>query len=345
MKKNILLAIRMVSALVFIVSGLSKLFPAEVFELTLINAGAATWNTSPYLARFIITVELFLGAALLQKHYLKRLIVPSSILLLFIFSVQLIYTLIVKGNSGNCGCFGEFLPMSPLNALIKNIVLIILLVYFYLSYMEETIQKLFILSGIFILSVAAVFIISPIQNIQKDTPLVNNVKEPVTEIPKNSIIQQIVKKDTTTKAVIVKEEEKQKEKIKLMPKSESVFSDFHYFSDSVYVDLDSGIKLVGVLSLDCEHCMTAATDIIKLQEEMKLPPVYFLYLGEEDQLQNFYAHSGANDIYFKIINARTFFSLIKDSPPRIVLLNNGNIIGDWGISTFSKEALKKALTK
>jgi len=345
MKKNILLAIRIVSALVFIVSGLSKLFPAEVFELTLINAGAATWNTSPYLARFIIAVELFLGVALLQKHYLKRLIVTSSLLLLIIFSVHLIYIIIAIGNSGNCGCFGELLPMSPLNALVKNIVLIFLLVYFYLSYKEETIQKLFIPSGIFILSVAAVFIISPIQKIQKDMPIVNNIPLPVDDIPKDSIVQQVVKKDTTTKEVIVKEEEKQKDKVKLLPKSESVFSDFHYFSDSVYVDLDSGIKLVGVLSLDCEHCMTAATDLIKLQEEMKLPPVYFLYLGEEDQLQNFYAHSGANDIYFKILNARTFFSLIKDSPPRVVLLNNGNIIGDWDISTFSKGALKKALTK
>lgn len=333
----ILIIIRVISALVFIISGLSKLFPAEVFELTLINAGAASGSTAPYLARLIIGVELFLGIALLQKNFLKRIIVPSSILLLVVFSLHLIYTLVIEGNTGNCGCFGELLPMSPLSALIKNIILIILLAFFYFRYKEETKQRIYVPAIILVISLFAADIISPIQEIQKDNPLAIDSTSTEPQIIKDTIEQQ-KKKPVTNKPV-------SKSTPDLLPKTPSVFSDFHYFSDSVYVDLDKGIKIAALLSLDCDHCMAAAKDIVELKKEMKTPPVYFLYLEEQEQLADFFAYTGANRIPYKLINARTFFSLIKDAPPRIVMLNNGNIVSDWDEGSFSRETLRKVIIK
>ena len=45
----------------------------------------------PYLSRFIIAIELFIAVSILQNNYLKKIIIPGSILLLIIFSIHLAY--------------------------------------------------------------------------------------------------------------------------------------------------------------------------------------------------------------------------------------------------------------
>jgi hypothetical protein len=50
--------------------------------------------------------------------------------MLAVFSLHLSYSIFL-GDSENCGCFGELIPMSPLQALIKNIITIALLVFLY----------------------------------------------------------------------------------------------------------------------------------------------------------------------------------------------------------------------
>ena len=50
--------------------------------------------------------------------------------MLIVFSLHLSYSIFL-GDSENCGCFGELIPMSPLQALIKNIITIIFLGFLY----------------------------------------------------------------------------------------------------------------------------------------------------------------------------------------------------------------------
>lgn len=320
MKSRIIITLCILSGILFIVSGLSKLFPTELFELTLVKIHLVNWTYAPYLARVIIAFELFLGVSLLQKHYIK-LVIASAMVLLAIFSLHLAYIIYTTGNIGNCGCFGELIPMSPLGALIKNIVLFVILDYAYIEYRNEDRGIIFIPVIILVVSFIAVFVISPVQGIQKD------------KVSIHEMINDFIQSDTTSISAPT------------INASHSSFGEFHNFSDSKDVNLDSGIKITALLSLDCDHCMAAAKEIVALSRKMKLPPVYFLYLGVPEQLKSFYAGSGANNIPYKIINARTFFSLLKDSPPRIVLLKNGNIIGDWGSKDFSAMVLKKKLAE
>jgi Methylamine utilisation protein MauE len=122
----------------------------------------------------------------------------------------------------------------------------------------------------------------------------------------------------------------------------SQFAKFKNFSNEKNVDLNEGEKIVALLSLDCEHCMAAAHKISELSDEMKLPPVYYLFLGDEDQLDHFFEKGGKRFPY-KIIPPQTFFPLIKDVPPRVCLLMDGNIIGDWDMKTFNEANLKAAV--
>jgi len=89
--------------------------------------------------------------------------------------------------------------------------------------------------------------------------------------------------------------------------------------------------------------METARKLGKAKKEWnKFPSLYILFLGEEDQVKGFF--EVAETIFsYKIISPQTFFPLIKNYPPRIVLLNNGNIIGDWGYENFNLGDLSKKL--
>ena len=87
-------------------------------------------SIAPFLSRLIIAFELFLAIAVLQPHFLKRITIPGSILLLVAFSIHLILQ-IYQGSNGNCDCFGELLPMTPFQALVKNILIIGLLIFLF----------------------------------------------------------------------------------------------------------------------------------------------------------------------------------------------------------------------
>jgi len=91
-----------------------------------------TEEFASYFSRTLIGIEFALGILLLQPHYLKKLVVPATFLMLLIFSIHLsIQSFIYGGNAGNCGCFGSLLPMTPIQAIIKNVVAMGLLGYLY----------------------------------------------------------------------------------------------------------------------------------------------------------------------------------------------------------------------
>ena len=136
MKKNLPIIIRVLVSALFLLSAFAKLYPSPMYGITkifeegqLIPMGFSE-GLAPYFSRFIIAIEFFIAFAILQKNYLKKLVIPTSIIMIFVFSLHLAYSIFL-GDSENCGCFGELIPMSPLQALIKNIITIGVLGYLY----------------------------------------------------------------------------------------------------------------------------------------------------------------------------------------------------------------------
>ena len=130
-RNNLILALRLSTTVLFVFSAVSKLYPIEAFEKQLVDLGFASWSAAPYLSRAIIGFEAFLGLAFLQKNYLRSFFIPATAALLLVFCAHLTYTLYTTGNSGNCGCFGQWIKMTPLEALIKNILTLGMLGYLY----------------------------------------------------------------------------------------------------------------------------------------------------------------------------------------------------------------------
>ena len=136
MKKNLPMIIRVLISALFLLSAFAKLYPIPMYGITkvfeegqLIPMGFSE-GLSPYVSRFIIAIEFFIAFAILQSNYLKKVILPLSITMIAVFSLHLSYSIFL-GDSENCGCFGELIPMSPLQALIKNIITIAVLAFLY----------------------------------------------------------------------------------------------------------------------------------------------------------------------------------------------------------------------
>ena len=369
MNKNKLLILSILRIIIFglfVMSGFLKLYPSiSSFEKQLVDLGLVNWCLAPYLARFIIALEIALGVAFLQSNYLRRIVIPATALLLVAFCVHLSIVIYTQGaNSGNCGCFGELIPMTPLEALIKNIITLGILAYMYIVYKEKEKSKnnILILTSIYLISNLALFIFYPfcpcattktdemdlVVTMPKDTAVAvvqdTLKKDTLTNVLKPNQLPVVPNKATDTTTKITSPEIKGD--ALCLVKKVSAYAPYRKYSDGSVVDLDDGRKIVTLFSLECEHCMETARKIGELSRRRKLPPTYFLFWGSEDQVENFFKVAQCRFPY-KIIEPSAFFQLLgtAPSPPKVSFLCNGNTIAEFDNNSFSLEKLDEALNK
>ena len=129
--------LRVLISALFFVSAVAKIYPnpeialIKYFEFKQLVQGLGFNEIlAQYFSRSIIAFEFFIAISVLLNNYLKRIIYPISILLLVAFTIHLTY-LAIQGSDGNCGCFGELIPMTPIEAIIKNIITILILYFLY----------------------------------------------------------------------------------------------------------------------------------------------------------------------------------------------------------------------
>ncbi len=157
--KNITFFARILISALFLLSAIAKLYPTPLYGITkvfeegqLIPMGFSA-DFAPFLSRLIIGFEFFIAFAILQSHYIKKLVIPSTILLLTVFSIDLSLD-VFAGNNENCGCFGQLIPMTPVEALIKNILTIFILVFIYKNVKDKKESNFLLLfNGYLIISV------------------------------------------------------------------------------------------------------------------------------------------------------------------------------------------------
>ena len=157
--KNITLIARVLISALFLLSAVAKLYPTPLYGITkvfeegqLIPMGFSS-DFAPFLSRLIIGFEFFIAIAILQGHYIKKLIIPSTILLITVFSIDLSID-IFGGVDDNCGCFGQLIPMTPVEAFIKNIFTILILIFIYRNVSDKKESSFLLLfNGYLIISV------------------------------------------------------------------------------------------------------------------------------------------------------------------------------------------------
>ena len=155
-------AVKMLMGALFVVSASMKVVGIDSFELYVYSFDILSLGFSYIAARVVIGFELMLGILLIANIYNKQ-VVRLTLLTLIGFTLFLIYTLVI-GRTDNCHCFGELLEFDPVESIIKNVVFIAAMLFCSGVREYKFRPRLYILLPAMLVPFAAVFIISPPDN-------------------------------------------------------------------------------------------------------------------------------------------------------------------------------------
>ena len=128
--RTIAILSRILIGLFFILSGWIKLYPIEYFENDLLFHNISSDEFVVFIARFLVSLEIIIGALFCLFIY-KKWTDILAIIMLLIYSTWLITILVINGNEGNCGCMGNWIELTPLEGLMKNVLMLGLIVLFF----------------------------------------------------------------------------------------------------------------------------------------------------------------------------------------------------------------------
>ena len=333
-KKYLPWTIRIIISFLFLISAVAKLYPSpyfaiSTFEVKQLYPMGFSEDFAVFFSRILIGIELALGILLLQNNYLRRIIIPATILMLVVFTTHLtIDTIQNGGNSGNCGCFGSLLPMTPIEAIIKNVVAIILLAIYLYVVPKITNEKsnFWVLTTVTFASILTLFMIAPIQ------PKVEEIVTEEAETPLESV--ENFNTQTTESIAITPTETTTSEETKT--ETAKPVSDEPAPQKSGYAqyfsNIDKGKKILALFVPGCDHCRDVAKELTEMKAKNKnFPEVEVIFMNEEaEKIPEFFAFAGANYPY-KIIEVIPFWKLLGNSKdtPGVIYLWNGNKIKEW----------------
>ncbi len=272
---------------VFIFSAIVKLFPVELFEYTFVEIGVSNWKYSPIIARLFIGFEWFLGSLLLFNSWGRRKEVAIlGIFLLLFFTAYLIFQLINQGNTGNCGCFGNFIKMTPAESILKNVLLILFFIPIFITDFKGLWFKkiLFLSTFLFLFSFAIPFVLNPLGYSQFPESTQNG----------NALFLDKVYKLTN--------------------------------NDKPSIELRSGKHLISFMSATCPHCILAGYKLHIFKKKNPKLSLYIFINGDSTDVKKFFEETKAINIPHSHMSVKEgFVQNAGNSLPSMFLVNN-NIV-------------------
>jgi hypothetical protein len=324
-EKYIPLAIRIGISFLFLLSAVAKLYPSpyfaiSTFEVKQLYPLGFSGDVAPFFSRILIGIEFALGILILQKHYLRKLVIPATLLMLAVFTTHLsIVTFQNGGNSGNCGCFGSLLPMTPIQAILKNVVAMILLVILLkiMPKKDESKSNFWVLTTATVSFILLLFMIAPMQSESNLVDVTGVEPEENLSIESNDTLKSesvIETKKIDTAKNIVKE-----------IKDEPIQKKSGY--SSYFASIDKGRKTLCFFVPGCDHCREVAKELTEMKAKDKnFPEIRIIFMNEEaDLIPDFFKFAGAKYPY-KLIEVIPFWNVLgtgKDTPG-VKYLWNGN---------------------
>ncbi|MEY4852633.1 MAG: putative thiol:disulfide oxidoreductase TlpB [Bacteroidota bacterium] len=337
----------------FILSGVAKLFPIWAFEKQLVDLGFFTWESSAVFARLIIGLELGIGFCFLVPHFTKRFVIPVTALLLVAFCIHLIVQMIQFGPmDGNCGCFGQLIPMTPLEAFLKNVATLVILYFLWKKTEDPKPGNFFIPLSIYLLSTLIVFIGFPQKSSEES---VTPVAQEITPSDNNSSELAAIDSTSETKenpvpsTTNVKADTSQKNNPKPTSSAPKIISKYTSFVPAEF-QVNQGEKIICLFLPGCEHCIETAKELATMEKSVGLPPVHILFMDEETfKINDFFAQTNFKKSY-SVVSIPNFWKLMggNSSTPGVTLLKDGQILQFFqgtGDEKFNAEKLKGLLKR
>lgn len=285
----------------FIISAISKLPSLEQFGWTIVETTFLNWTLAEWSARILTGLEFFLGILFIFHLKQKRVAIPLSLGLLVIFSIYLLLVMKQYGTGGNCGCFGEWIPMTPIQSLIKNLVLIVLILIISRNVFEFEFGFLKILIWIILPACLLIpFIWLPPESIyiSEKEPLLNK------PIPL-SILYQSPNNTPPT------------------------------------MELRKGKHVIAFMSLTCRFCRKAAKRMRIMKEKYPELPFYLVLNGRSELEQEFFEDTKAQSIPHSMFNGAAQFTQMNDgfSLPSIKWVNDTTVVKQSNYLTLDEKEI------
>ena len=365
MNKNTLAQIgRILLSFLFVFGAVSKLvsmpfFDGMVAELLLgkdyfDNPVGMIWVQ--WLTRILVAVELVLGLALLQNKWFKKIVLPATLGMLVLFTIHLFYEGFRQVNGfteGNCGCFGDVLPMTNLESIIKNVIGMLIVIYVLLTFKKEDVFKSWVSPTL--LGVITLFTLS--FGIKSYEAVAPSVLDELGTIPAielmqaDSIAQAAIAESET---ILAETEIDVTEKIINKPSVDSVKTSkvvsvktpsdltlellYKYAPSIKSQNLASGIKMVCLFSMTCSHCQEVYRDLSAMKSSGKLPKLFLVNYGTEYEQNYFFSQAGdSKDAHTRTEDFTHFKRMLEGKTyPRILVIKNGKIEKEWDVDTYEK---------
>jgi thiol-disulfide isomerase/thioredoxin len=295
------LLLRLLLGAAFIFSGAVKLVPAEYLENDILRAGIGNDFTVPFLARFIVGSELFLGLMLLSGFYRRR-ILQLCMASLIVYSIYLIYVIVRFGNEGNCGCFGHQFELTPLEGIVKNVVMGVITAVLYKAAVNEKFTRLkrWVLALTGLISLGSPYIIYKV-----DLPRTTMV---------NGSLQEMVDFSPLYKDL------------------ESTLPSF---------DIRQGKALVMFGSLSCEHCRIAANKLELLKSANPDWNIFIIYNGKTELIPDFHRDAQIKNTPCYLFNdGESLARMVGVGLPVILLIENSAIVSKLSYPELREENFK-----
>ena len=345
--KNISWILRIIISALFLLSAVAKLYPSpyfaiSTFEVKQLYPLGFSEGFAPYFSRILIGIEFALGICILLPHYLKKITIPATILLLAVFTIHLTYTTFISGNSGNCGCFGDLIPMTPVDAIIKNIIAIGLLVWLFKLLSADGTSNFWLLKSVGLGCILALFMVAPMKSSTTTIDNSNFTEEQSIGIVSDSTLSTVL--PTIEKAIDSVNKIKEEVKIDEPTAKKSGFANF-------FPNIDKDKKILCFFAPGCDHCQETAKQLTEMRKKDKsFPEVSIIFMDEEvDKIPDFFTIAGKKYPY-QIVDVISFWNVLGNTrdTPGVKYLWNGNEIKFYdGINEnkFDAIELKKTIKK
>jgi uncharacterized membrane protein YphA (DoxX/SURF4 family) len=360
---NIIKISRIFLGIMFLFSGISKIislpfFDSMVAELFLganYYDNASGLQLTQMLSRVLIASEMLLGAAVMQEKWLKKIVLPALFAMLFIFTLHLFYEGLTSSKGfieGNCGCFGDILPMNNLESIIKNVVAMLLAVLVWFKYKDENQMHLSTLVAPIVLGTITLMTMwFTIKNYETTEEPVVNFTETVDTSMSASNADTIMNSDVNSTNTVTKDTAAQKTTAAPVAtsadeKTKALLMKAGKLSNGKTMNLEKGEQLVCLFSMTCGHCQEVYKEICEFSSYAKLPQVYLLNFGKEFEQQYFFNQGGTCSFpYFRTEDYTLFKRMLEgESFPRILVIRDGKIVKTWNLDTYSREGFMKFLS-
>ena len=376
MNKQLLLKIgRLILSFLFVFGAVSKLvsmpfFDGMVAELLLgenyyDHPSGMLWIQ--WFTRILVAAELVLGIAILQNKWFKSLVLPATLGMLVIFTIHLFYEGFKQVNGfteGNCGCFGDILPMTNLESIIKNVIGIAIGVFIWFKFNKDNVFASWVaptflgLITLFTLSFGVksyeAKAVAPVtEQLGLTETLVIDSIIPLEQDPVK-MEQDAVKENSTPPSTTEEEPKKAEAKdeglqeevpaVKQITPSDKTLQLLYTYAPAIESqNLAYGSKIVCLFSMTCSHCQEVYADLVAMKASGKLPNIYLVNYGTEYEQNYFFAQAG---------NVKSPHTLTEEFPdfkrmlegktyPRILYVKDGEILKEWDVDTYEKVGFMK----